>query len=84
MKYGIFALKDKKVGFMNPFVQLNDEVAERTVKVGAMSDDAMTHNCPEDFELWKLGTYNSETGEIYAEPEFIKTVYEIVRGGAHQ
>lgn len=61
----IYAIKDVKIGFMNPFYLENDEVAIRTFKKAA--NDMATNSVndfPEDKELWCLGSFDTDTGII--------------------
>lgn len=69
----IFAIKDVKVGFMSPFIRQNKELAIRDFKdaLGDSNPNNILKSHPEDFELWKIGTYNLETGIIVSELEHL-------------
>lgn len=69
----IYAIKDTKTGFMNPFYLQNDEVAIRSFKKAANEiQPNAVNDFPEDKELWYLGTYDSDTGVIKGEvPKFL-------------
>ena len=69
----IYAIKDVKAGFMNPFYLQNDEIAIRSFKKAANDVQSNAVNdFPEDKELWYLGTYDEDTGLITGEqPKFL-------------
>lgn len=72
MKMGVYAIKDTKIGFMNPWLSHNDQTAIRTYKTAQEEIEPNSINTnPEDKELWKLGTFNDNTGHIEAEVEFL-------------
>lgn len=75
MKLGMYALRDIKVGFMNPWLSHNDATALRSYK-GALDKVAN----PEDTELWKVGTFNDEHGGIKADKKCIITYSQILKG----
>ena len=68
----LYSIKDTKIGFMAPLVQQNNAVAIRTFKNmrNASQPNAVNTN-PEDKELWELGVYDEETGEIKPNLAFI-------------
>lgn len=59
MKYGVYSVKDVLVGFNNPFLMVNDDVAKRAFIQN-------TKGKPEapDLQLFKLGTFDDETGKF--------------------
>lgn len=64
----IFAIRDKLVGFGQPFTAYSKEVAKRDF------GNAMKNNpCAEDMELYYLGEYDSETANIkdFRQPKLI-------------
>lgn len=68
----LYSIKDTKIGYMAPFIQQNKACAIRTFKNmrNASQPNAVNTN-PEDKELWELGTYDEETGEIKPNLAFI-------------
>lgn len=60
----IYAVKDKLVGFGQPYTKYNEDVAKRDFK-NAMANQPIR----EDLELYKLGTYNDNTAEITRLPQ---------------
>lgn len=59
MKTPIFAIKDKLVGYGQPFTAYSEEVAKRDF-INAMKNNP----CAEDMELYYIGEYDSEDAYI--------------------
>ena len=67
----VYAIKDTKVGFMQPFVQSNDAVAVREfTNIVNVGNNLVSANY-QDMELYSLGTYNQDNGEIVPSVDFI-------------
>lgn len=60
----LYAVKDNKEGFVEVFLQANDGVAIRNFAEAPKNQQTMIGKHPEDFELWKLGNIDSETGAL--------------------
>jgi len=74
----LYALKDVKIGFMNPWPCQNDPVAIREFTRGANDTQPNSINTDiEDKELWGLGEYNDETGVITPNVRFICRATEV-------
>lgn len=71
MIYGIYAIKDVKVGFMQPFIQVNDGVAVREFRNIVNSSNSVVSANYTDMELYQLGTYNQDTGLIESNVSFL-------------
>ncbi len=65
IKYGVYVVKDLKTTYMTPMIDNNDESAKRGF-MNAMLNPANTvfRMNPQDFELYRIGYYDSETGVI--------------------
>ena len=59
MKYGIYSVRDVLVGYNNPFLMVNDEVAKRAFIQNTKGKPEAT-----DLELFKLGTFDDQTGKF--------------------
>lgn len=73
MKYVLFALEDKFTGFKAPQIAPNDQAPMRDFKLLCNTDPRAN-----DYNLYKLGTYDTETAEIKTlrKPELLmKGVY---------
>lgn len=69
----IYAVRDTVNGaFMNPFYLNNDEVAKRSFKMACEDENSNYFKIRKDLQLFKLGTFNDESGEITHKLEFIQ------------
>jgi len=67
----LYSVKDKKVGYMNTWAELNDNAAKRDFG-DAINDERSTLNKhPYDMELWRVGTWNDETAELISDIEYL-------------
>lgn len=67
MKYKVYAVRDVKANiFWQPQVDSNDETAKRGFAMMINSSEArsITGFAPGDFDLYRIGEFDSETGEI--------------------
>lgn len=69
MIYGLYVMKDEKVGFMQVQQDLNDYTAERNFKYALSQKNTLYDYASSDFSLWKVGTFDSVTGETVLEPQ---------------
>ena len=68
MKLFFYAVKDLMTErYMSPALSESDEVATRQFKSNINHINLWKDN-PQDFDLWRLGTYDDETGEILYDP----------------
>lgn len=81
MKFKIYSIKDTKIGFMQPFYQSNDAVAVRAINnaVNAKEINNINQNA-DDMELWKLGEFDDQTGQITSDIKFIVKAIDLKRG----
>lgn len=71
----IFSLYDSKAGaFLRPFFAQNTQVAERALSDAVNNPQETVARHPEDFCLFKLGTFDEESGELVPEaaPEAVR------------
>lgn len=66
MKYPIFSYRDAKVGFGTPTVELNEASAIRGFSYALNSRDGIMNFSPADFDLYKIGVFDTEKGTIEA------------------
>lgn len=79
MRYGIYAVYDKKTGFMRPVFETSDGVAIRNFENAVLGDTStIFHTHPVDFSLSRLGFWESETGDFEVDKEELKTVATIL------
>lgn len=67
----IYAFRDTKIGFMQPFLQQNEAVAMRTLKIAVNDENSQIKAMAEDIQLYQLGTFDDESGEIKPEVKFV-------------
>lgn len=67
---GVYAIKDLKSTFWQPFCHHNDQSATREFANMVNADNVVSQN-PGDFELWNLGTYDDQTGTLVSSPVFV-------------
>ena len=81
-KYNIYSVKDVKMGFMTPIYQKNDAVAVRDLSnvVNDKTNKTFISENYEDVELYKLGEFDEETGEIIPEVKFIIAARDCKKG----
>ena len=80
MKTIIMAVKDTKLGKMcQPFFVQNEAIAGRMIQATVREEGNQLHDFPEDFQVFKLGTFDEETGEITSKVEFVKNVTEYIK-----
>lgn len=73
----LYSLKDTKLGkFGMPFVAPNDEIAKRMLHSTVNAGETTVAEYPEDFQLYLLGSYNDDTGELTSELKFIANATE--------
>ena len=79
MKLNIYSIKDTKIGYMSPLYLQNDGVAVREFSNLAQKKEPNIINTnAEDKELWLLGHFEDQTGEILSEIRFIAKATDYV------
>lgn len=67
MKYSVFAIRDFKTGFLTPTVEVNAASAIRNFEHAVLrNDDSLFFSHPEDYSLFELGSYDTDTGMMEA------------------
>lgn len=65
MKLYVYSIRDVRTGFLAPSVEISDAVAKRNFEHAVMSGPASLFTShPEDYSLWSIGAFDSDTGEI--------------------
>lgn len=69
MKYGIYVMRDAKVGFLQQFLlEECEEIAVRNFQYAMQRPDTIFEAFTQDFDLYKLGSFDNETGAIELSP----------------
>lgn len=81
MIYGVYAIKDAKTSFMPCNVDYNDASAIRNFEHAVMAPDSLMRSHPADYTLYRLGSYNTDSGIIVSEadPQQIADAASVVR-----
>lgn len=75
----IYSIKDNVSGFTQPTFELYEPAALRNFSF-AVNQSGMMNFKPEDYSLWHVGTFDSETGVIDpVDPKLIVHGSEVVR-----
>lgn len=61
MKLAMYAIKDELNGFTTPIPFMSEELVKRYMKDQYEGNPTIKNN-PEDFSIWHLGEYDTETG----------------------
>lgn len=64
MIYGVYVVRDIKSTFLTPGFNVNDQVAIRSFAHAIQSSNDVISTHKEDFELYKVGEYDNETGFV--------------------
>ena len=65
MKFGVYSIRDVKSGFMSPTLEQSDVMAARNFESAIMSSkEGLFTTHAEDFILYKIGEFDSETGVV--------------------
>lgn len=64
MKFFVYAIRDVHTGFLTPTFEVNDNVAMRNFNHAVNNSDSVLFTSMKDFDLYRIGEYDSETGRI--------------------
>lgn len=67
MTFGVYSVRDVKTGFQNLILQANDPIAIRSFQSSVMNADGVLLTHAQDFALYKVGMFDSETGRVTAD-----------------
>lgn len=81
MIYGLYSIRDTKTGFMTPVMEVNDEAAVRNFFHAVQNSDGILYSFSQDFTLFKVGSFDSESGAVLPFTPIIHVAegYEAVR-----
>lgn len=77
----VYAIRDARSGFLQPTFELNDAIAVRNFHHACMNSDSILFSHAADFSLYRLGSYDSDSGRITPEdvPVFISDAKEALQ-----
>ena len=80
MQLIVFTIFDSASGaYLRPFFQRSNGEALRTFENECVAAESPIANHPEDYSLYRIGTYDDNKGELYPEDRFcLATAAEVV------
>lgn len=79
MKY-VYAIRDNKVGYFGLTTDSYDTVAVRSFAAACKSSNSLLQTNPEDFDLYCIGTFNDDSGELTGfAPKFVAHATDFVK-----
>lgn len=79
MKIGIYAMKDNVTGFAQPSFFAYEAQATRDFAYG-VNQPGLVNFRPEDYSLWYVGTFDSDTGVVESvDPKLLVHATEVVK-----
>lgn len=72
MKINLYSIKDTKMGFQQVFCLPNNASAIRWFGDTVTNKDHPMNKHPEDYQLFSIGTFDDQTGEITSKVDFLE------------
>lgn len=80
MIFNVYSIRDDCAGaFGSVFINLSDDCAKRDFGFSLKNSTGVEHNCPGDFTLYRVGRFDSSSGELSFESPTI-----IIRGDSFE
>lgn len=78
----VFSVRDVHTGFMPVTCERNEESAKRSFRHACRNVDTLYFSHAKDFDLYKVGTFNTDTGalDFLVPPQLILSAVD-ARGG---
>lgn len=67
----MYAMRDIKIGYMEPTLQQNDTIAIRNFEATIRQEKYLISQYKQDIELWRIAEYNETNGDIVPNKEFL-------------
>lgn len=64
MIFGVYSIRDKETGFMSPICDSSDGAAKRNFSRAVNASEGVIPYSPADFDLFKIGEFDAQKGEI--------------------
>lgn len=72
----VYSVKDEAVGvFFQPFFAVHDIIAIRMFQAGLKREDNLLSNYPDDYALYRIGTWAERTGKVIPENPPVRLGY---------
>lgn len=79
MKTKLYAIKDKRIEFGPLYEDKNDASALRNFEELIRKGDSLANRYPDDFELYYMGEYDRDTGEVKSEVRYMDTAKNYIQ-----
>lgn len=81
MRFNVYCMRDVKTGYLTPTFELNEGVARRNFAFAVTNKDSLFYANPEDFELYCIGSFDTESGSLVGlnEPQFMLSAASLIR-----
>ena len=67
MKLPMYSYRDRLVGFGKPILDISDQTAIRGFSMQVNNPNGMENFSPKDYELYRIGTFDADTGIVTPE-----------------
>lgn len=67
MKLPMYSYRDRLVGFGKPILDISDQTAIRGFSMAVNNPSSMENFSPKDYELYRVGTFDADTGKVIPE-----------------
>lgn len=71
MIFPLYSVRDSLLGFSMPVIRDNDAVASRAFEFDINREDSPYKAHPEHFQLYKIGSFDTDTGSISVESPIV-------------
>lgn len=73
MVYNVYCVRDRRLGFLTPIVEVNDEIATRNFFHSVVNSEDVLGSFCTDFSLYCLGQFDNDAGVFISKglPRFI-------------
>lgn len=73
MEYGVYSIRDAKVGFTQLVLEQSDQTAIRNFAYAMRRPDTVYQEFTQDFDLYRLGYFDTESGlfDLHTVPELL-------------
>lgn len=79
MIFNVYSMRDELTGYIQPTFEQSDAVAMRNFSFAINRPDTIIFANPKHFDLYRIGSFNTDTGEIISiAPELVCTGLSVI------
>lgn len=73
MVYNVYCIRDSRIGFLTPVLEVNDEIATRNFFHSVVNSNDVLASFSSDFSLYCLGQFDNDAGVFISKglPRFV-------------